>query len=65
MDLAAFFSPEELAAWSDQRVVSHALYATALGIKLLFLITARETDVCHVGGNLAEDRVGGNPFIKV
>ena len=39
MDLAAFFSPEELAAWSAQRVTSHLLYFTALGIKLTFLIT--------------------------
>ena len=39
MDLAAFFSPEELAAWSAQRVTSQLLYFTALGIKLTFLIT--------------------------
>jgi len=63
MDLAAFFSPEELAAWSDQRVVSHALYATALGIKLLFLITATFTGLHQVIGRWCESIAGKRQYL--
>jgi STE24 endopeptidase len=38
MSLGDFFSPGELAAWSDQRLTCHLLYLTAAGIKLLFLV---------------------------
>jgi STE24 endopeptidase len=38
MNLGDFFSPAELAAWSDQRLTCHLLYFTAAGIKLLFLL---------------------------
>lgn len=38
MNLGDFFSPGELAAWSDQRLTCHLLYFTAAGIKLMFLI---------------------------
>jgi STE24 endopeptidase len=38
VNLGDFFSPGELAAWSDQRLTCHLLYFTAVGIKLLFLV---------------------------
>ena len=39
MSLGDFFSSGELAAWSDQRLTCHLLYFTAVGIKLLFLVS--------------------------
>jgi len=45
MNLGDFFSPAELAAWSDQRLTCHLLYFTAAGIKLLFLLVVAFSSV--------------------
>ncbi len=37
MNLGDFFSPQELAAWSEHRLTCNLLYFTAVGIKLFFL----------------------------
>ena len=53
MNLGDFFSPAELAAWSDQRLTCHLLYFTAAGIKLFFLLVLAFSSVRDAVGRWA------------